>query len=669
MEKKGKIQFIIYSTPDFSVAKLENGEIITLNRSIEKTDQEITFLGDFKLHPKYGKQFQAYGYYIDTNNIEDRDAIVGFLQDYIKGVGEKTACLIYDKFGRETFKVLSDSPERLREIEGIGKTKLKTIISSWSESQNFKKVLSWLSSHNVSVAYASKIIKEWGEEAISIIEKNPYSLTKIHGIAFITADKLAHQIVANINPVQRCLACTIFVLEDASFNGHAYLPLLELRLRVEKLIQDDSNKIEGILEQDTIFVAKEDKIYLKWNYDKEQFIKKELLKRVSLLTNFKVTTEYLDQYNEEQNIAIENAYKYRISIITGGGGVGKTYVAQEIAKLVSSPLILAPTGKAAQVISQKTSMPASTIHRGLGIGKNGHATKEINHQVVIIDESSMINLDLMFILLSSIKETCHIVFVGDPQQLPAIGCGNVLQDMIDSGKIPCAKLHKIYRTAAGSVIPLISRQVISGQKFSLQRQKDFEFVTASDNYLETIGSLFPILRKEYNLEDIQIISAMYKSKAGINELNTLVQSLYTSKNKSLEYGQTVFHIGDRVIQTENNYKKEVFNGDIGNIIGLNKEEKIITVKFDGLDPIAYEKTDIQQISLAWAITVHKFQGSAAKIIILPLYKAHFMLLSREWLYTAITRTIEKIYIIGEKEALYIALNKSSVQERFTSLLK
>lgn len=724
LEVKAFVKYIIYRQADgFTVLKtdivdestkaiipeititIKDGTDIEPNKSTR-----YVFIGQWTEHEKYGRQFTAEYYYEEIPNNEL--GIQQYLIDYIYGIGEKTAKSIIKKFGTDVSRIIEEEPERLLEVKGISEAKLPKIIQSWKDKHEYRLVTMWLAEKGISPTYTRRILEYFGNDAIAQLTLKPYELVNIDGIGFLTADRIAHLILPIVEPVGRMAACVAYLLTETQMkDGNVCLPVDILVERAVPLLQWTPEKIKNTLQQVLIADNEEDQkytiamsnnvyyVYLRHIRKRELFVAEELVKHVKGIPNERlcISMEQINAYAEKFNVRLDDTQKMavyqalhnRISIITGSGGSGKTTITKLIADIVadrtgsrSDVVLITPTGKAAQVLADKTKFPASTVHRTLEIRPGSKDYLEIFGTLVGLDETSMVGLDVMYLVMQALQNNkhMHFVIIGDPQQLPSISAGNILTDLLASGVIPTTKLEKIYRQSADSVIPEFAKSVSEGRIPSEIRgtHRDFEFIEC-DTEAEIVHSIEKIIKEHTNnavdnLNNLQVLSAMYRGAAGVIDLNKMIQSFalnFHPSNKSapIERGANKFYVGDRVMQLENDYKRNVFNGDVGTVKSLNVDAKMLEISLYDGRTIIYEKDHLEDLMLAWSATVHKFQGSQTPIVIIPIYKGQMPLLSREWLYTAITRASEKVYMVGQIGAMGIACNKSAIKKRYTLLVE
>ncbi len=674
--------------------------------------EHVRFFGNWKKDPKYGAQFQAERY--ETILPVTEKGIEKYLgSGLVEGIGEKFARRIVAKFGRDTLKIIQTEPRRLLEVEGIGEKRFYQILQAWKEQNILRDVIIFLGQYNVGPALATKIVKSYGGQALDIIQTNPYKLADdIRGIGFLTADKIArHMGVAPEEPA-RIESGLKYSLQKGTEEGHTYLPREELVRRSGEILRVSATLIEDVLDKLLAvnhLTEENQRIYFPSFYRAE----KELAHKIVALTQAKIKMpdpkevqrrveqlSYLQKisYTAEQKQAISLAMQEKILVLTGGPGTGKTTTVRGIIQLFDAyrmkVKLCAPTGRAAKRLTEATSREAKTIHRLLKFDpKLGQFYHNEDHplalDVLIVDEFSMVDIFLAFYLLKALPLGAKLILVGDVDQLPSVGPGNVLRDLIDSRTVGTVHLKKVFRQALNSQIIVNAHRINRGLLPEIKRKPgvgnlpagtklkpiddfgDFLFVQEDDPeqtahmILELVTDKLP---KRYGydpLRDIEVLTPMYRGPIGVDRLNRLLQAKLNPRAKTKEKGKLVFARGDKVMQMRNNYEKGVYNGDIGLIAGIDPEERKFWVDFDSR--VAYDFSEADQLVLAYAITIHKSQGSEYPVIICPITTHHYIMLQRNLIYTAITRAEELVVLIGTRKALSIAVNNNRVQQRFTGL--
>lgn len=696
----------------------ENGYTVAQLKQIQASDltcivgympgiqpgESVRCFGTWKNHLIHGRQFE-----VSSFKVEAPADIVGIKKylgsGLIKGIGQKYAGRIVDHFGAETLNIIDQSPERLNEIPGLGIKRIEKIKLCWNDQKFIREVMIFLQSYGVSPAFAQKIFKVYHNKSIEIVKENPFQLARdIFGIGFKTADTLAQKMGIPKDSTKRIDAGIEFVLSQLSSDGHVCYPVEEFLLEAEKILDIAPELIRSrlsILQQENrielndlvVEGSKRPFIWMKTLYLAEMGIVRELRrlrKGTSPLRQIN-TDKALDwvqaqlqiQLAANQKVAVSQGVTEKVLIITGGPGTGKSTITNAILtitdKLTSNIVLAAPTGRAAKRMSEITKKKASTIHTLLeysfqtgGFKRNKDLPLECD--LIIVDEASMIDTFLMFSLLKAIPEHARVIFVGDINQLPSVGPGNVLKDMIDSRCISVTILNEIFRQAAGSHIITNAHRINKGVFPTLYngKESDFFFMECQE-HAEVLNTIVKLVsqrlpnRYGFNpVEDIQVLAPMKKGAIGTENLNQVLQGVLNTNTSGIVYGNQKLNIGDKVMQIRNNYQKEVFNGDIGFIVNIDPDEQQVIVAFDGKE-IVYEYAELDELVLAYAISIHKFQGSECPCVVIPVHTSHFMMLHRNLLYTGITRGKKLVILIGNKKAVAIAVKNDEVKQRHTSL--
>jgi exodeoxyribonuclease V alpha subunit len=697
--------------------------------------------GEWENDPKYGRQLHVTSF--TQRLPASIEGITRYLSSgLIKGIGPKKAQRIVEHFGEQTLAIIEQQPERLSEVKGINAKDREQIAKSWAEQNEIKELHLFLQSHNVSMNLATRIYKQYGQESIKVIRENPYQLAQdVYGIGFRTADEIAVKLGLPRESVPRVASGLKYVLaEAANDDGHCFLPEKELVRRASEILHAPYELLSAAMEQlhgerdvfiepplsgqsafrprsieedqplnvGAQFIAPaeepEQRIYFGpfWHAEKGSArILLSLLRTPSKLPpvrqqHWDAVFNYLAQnrkmvLTEKQREAVQMAYNSKVSILTGGPGTGKSTSIRALLMVLRKRRIevalAAPTGRAAKRLTEATGavgFQAKTLHRLLEYAphENIYQRNEENplpYQFVIIDEVSMIDILLFYHLLKALPSDAHLLLVGDADQLPSVGPGNVLRDLVRSGAIPTVVLTELFRQARESQIVVNAHRINAGQMPSLKREAkgDFFFVVEEDPIraqhlvLDFVQRRIP---KHYHLNpmsDIQVISPMYRGPLGVNSLNEELQArLNPNALVSLEWGGRTLRLGDKVMQVRNNYDKGVFNGDVGWIRAINKENATVKVEFlEEAGPllVSYDFNELDEIVLAYAVTVHKSQGSEYPAIVLALVNQHYMLLQRNLLYTAITRAKRLCVIVGQPRALDVAVRNNRVELRNTAL--
>ncbi len=709
---RGTVETIIFASQDnrFTVLKLSPEKLstkitVTLNSMAPLIGQLLEIEGEWVTHPRFGQQFKAVKFKIIAPS--ESSGIEKFLASgAITGIGPAMAKRIVAKFGEETLNIITKSPNRLLEVSGIGKKTAAKISQSYQEQSELSEVMIWLENHGISGTYAGKIFAKYGSFSIDVMETDIYRLFHdIDGIGFLTADKIAFNMGIDKDDKNRIISGIDYTLMQLSANGHCCIPEKALVEKTSKVLQINTQLIHQILEERikdeslyTESLGGELLIYPPHLYRAEKKVATRLL-------SLQKSTERLDENNlelfikvwekdnniilaEKQKEAIRACLHYGILVLTGGPGTGKTTVIKGILSILNAQglkiRLAAPTGRAAKRLSETTGKHAMTIHRLLQAGKTSETdsdeldfAKDIDDQLdadaIILDEVSMVDIVLMQHFLNAVPDGCRIILVGDTDQLPAVGPGSVLKDIIRSQVIPSIKLTEIFRQAQTSMIIQNAHIINSGRMPNIsQSYNDFKFYELNDDtsitnkILELCTNLLPF--EGFNvLKDVQVLSPMHRLECGVENLNYLLQKTLNPEDKlknTLNIGKHVFRVGDKVMHIRNNYQKNVFNGDIGFISSIENDK--LTVEFIDHN-VDYEKNELNELTLAYASSVHKSQGSEYKVVILPLSASHYIMLQRNLLYTAITRARQQVIIIGSKKALFTAVQNNRTQKRYTLL--
>ncbi len=677
----------------YSVIKLEDGTVVVGSMPKLDSGESAEFSGEWVSHPKFGRQFK-------TGNFKilypaTKEGIIKFLSSrIIKGIGERTAIKIVDKFGDRTLEILDNNIERLGEIKGFGKKKIAGIRKSWEEQKGIRNIMMFLQSLGLSTTFAMKIYRNYGDSTEAIIRSNPYRLAyDIQGIGFRLADKMARNAGFEENHPHRIKAGIVHVLTESSRSGNVYLPENLLighcrDLLGFELVKSDPH-LQELIDEDRIYEEGE-RIYLTILHHSEKAIEVRINELISSSETPPPSLNKLlestgGKFSDEQSEAIKSSAEHKIFILTGGPGTGKTETLKGIINLFTGMekkiMLAAPTGRAAKRMAEVIGREAKTIHRLLEYNPsaelfNMNADNPLDTDLLVIDEVSMIDTLLMYNLLEAVKNDTTLILVGDVNQLPSVGPGNILADLINSELIPQITLTKIFRQAEKSKIILAAHDINRGEIPDLGIKEDADFFFIEENSEEYIpGKILELCRERlparygFNpMRDIQVLSPMHKGATGTDNMNLVLQSGLNTGRELVKRGKYKYREGDKVMQLRNNYKKEIFNGDIGFVTGYDSKNNIMKINFGG-SILEYESPELEDITLAYTITVHKSQGSEYPCVVLPLTSAHYVMLQRNLLYTAVTRASKLMIIIGSRNALRIAVNNNHVQKRYTSLFK
>jgi exodeoxyribonuclease V alpha subunit len=696
---------------DFVVAKLrekEKKELTTIvgNLSGINPGESLKLTGKWVQNKRFGEQFQVESFEVTV------PATLHGIQKYlasglIQGIGPIMSERIVEKFGLHTLEVIEKKPERLSEVEGIGPKRISMITKAWGEQKEIKEIMIFLQGHGVSAAYSAKIYKRYGSQSIEIVKENPYRLAHdIYGTGFITADKIAQNLGIDRNSLIRAKAGLMYVLSQLMEEGHVYYPENQLIHKAKEILSVD----EEIIIQAVRELSKEKELFLE-DLDPDGNLRAAFLAPFYVaetgiargLMNLKESPSNIRPIHPEKAIewvqqklnmelaqrqeeAVLLAATSKVLIITGGPGTGKTTLITAILRIFQQLklriLLAAPTGRAAKRMNEATGWEAKTIHRLLEYSPHKGGFKKdqddpLEADVVIIDEASMVDTLLMYHLLKAIPPHAHLILVGDVDQLPSVGPGNVLKDIIKSGKFTVVRLTEIFRQARESMIVVNAHRVNQGQLPVLKEvdkpeKADFQFIQEEDpekilqNILDLCSERIPRDFRFHPLREIQVLTPMHKGTIGVTNLNIELQKRLNPGQSGITRGAWNFRIGDKVMQIVNNYDKDVFNGDIGWISKIDPEEREVVIEFDGR-LIPYDYSDLDEVVLAYAVSVHKSQGSEYPVVILPVVTQHYMLLQRNLIYTGITRAKKMVIMIGTKKALAIAIRNNKPQRRYTLL--
>lgn len=660
----------------------------------------IEVIGDLIYHDKYGEQLNIKN--VRLKKPSDRESIIKYLSSgNIRGIGKKTAERIYNVFGKDSLDILYNNTEKLIEVEGIGKKKLEDIKLSAEETKDSRKSLEYLQGLRISYNLAMKIYNKYGENTIDIVKSNPYKLIEdIKGIGFNMADSLARNMQMESNSPFRISAGLRYVIDyEADFNGHTSLEADYLIEEAAKLLKADKNLIAAQIETDLLSgklelveIKEKSYVYSKGLYKAEKSVAINLAKKIKEPYIFDVSIdEDLTSYSKEQKIAIENAFENMFLVITGGPGTGKTTIINAITKILDKNdmtyALAAPTGRAAKRMQEATDSDAITIHRLIGIRPDltiaeYNEENPIEKDYIIVDEVSMVDIYLMKSLLDAIGESTSLILVGDSDQLPSVGPGNVLSDILNS-PAKSIRLKKIFRQAGESNIIVNAHRINEGKyPFLNQPDKDFFFIDTNsfgfqNTLLDLIANRLPNFYKFDPIKDIQVLSLSKKTQWGVDSINKAIQEVINKEKNFLKVNDRVFKLYDKVMQIRNNYDLRaqnymanddgVYNGDIGIIIEIDSNEESLKVEFDDGKIVKYKKEDIRDLDLSYAITVHKSQGSEFKCVIIPMMQVAPMLLTRNLLYTGVTRAKKLVILLGDKRYIKKMVDNNKANDRNSNL--
>lgn len=707
----GTIQKVIYESPETFyvvaiVADARNSQTVCGIMPSPREGEKVELSGVWKSHPTYGKQFAFKTYSIDTP--QTAIEIQGFLE-FLDGIGPATAKKIVKTFGEDTLSILEESPDELLQIVGITPDKLKKIVQSFDEKSGMQRLISFLCSIEISATHAVKIHKKYGSGAVAIVKNNPYILAReVRGMGFQSADTIALALeIPKDSPVRIQAALTHILGEASRSQGHCFLEQDVLCEKVKMLLYLPGHEIDLEMITDqvdylsqppiSIFVQEHQNVYHSSIHAAELGLTSKL---AELSGSYDTDIDFLEQwmtdyesfnkitFSEGQKLAIKSAITNGVTVITGGAGVGKSTVVKAIANLwhncKKKIAAAAPTGKAAQRIREVAAIEtASTIHRLLEWFDGGftrNAENPIEADAFVIDEFSMVDISLAWALFQAIPPHAIVVIIGDPNQLPSIGPGNILKDIIASDTVPIVELTEIFRQAKNSKIIQASRAIVQGDFPNLDVfdrstegviDSNFQSVWIPCESSEIASTIEWLLKSglPYDKEEIQLLSPMHKGEVGNIALNEMAQNAWNPDRGQPAMGQ--IRMGDRVIQTSNDYSRQVFNGDIGVVERIDKENNCLFVRFAGLDSrwrsVKYTRQDIEFLQLAYSISIHKAQGSEFPVVVIPVTKQHSIMLQRNILYTGFTRGKQLVVLVGEKQAIDMAIATQKANSRNTNL--
>ncbi|MBA7625606.1 ATP-dependent RecD-like DNA helicase [subsurface metagenome] len=711
-ELEGHIESITYTNEEngYTIARVKaqgiDKPVTVIGNLVSPTPGEtIRMKGEWSRHPKYGRQFKIVSYQSSVPAaVEGIEKYLG--SGLIKGIGPEMAKRIVQRFGEKTLSVIENEAEKLTQVEGIGKKRIEMIRAAWDEQKEIRGVMIFLRSHDVSPGYAAKIFRQYGNHSIEVVTENPYRLAEdIFGIGFLTADRIAANMGFARDSEERAEAGILHVLSQCVDEGHVCYPSVPLLQKCQKILQIDreiiARNLDRLIRNEKLILDQlqglpegEKALYLPPYYVSETGIAANLaglqehpkgIRQIDSERALQWVQQRLDiTLAENQVKAIENALENKLLVVTGGPGTGKTTIMKAILAILSRVgtriMLAAPTGRAAKRLSEAAGYEAKTIHRLLeynlragGFRKNQHDPLQCN--LLIVDEASMIDTVLMHHLLKAVPPQASLILVGDVNQLPSVGAGNVLKDIIASGRVPVVELNEIFRQAKESQIVVNAHRINLGIAPSFEpssQESDFYFIKQEDPekvveiILELARERIPRRFHLDPVDDIQVLTPMHRGAVGVENLNRVLQDALNPGQNGIPRGNKVFKDHDKVMQIRNNYQKDVFNGDIGRITAVQTETRKVTVCFDGRE-VGYEFGELDQIALAYAVSVHKAQGCEFPAVVIPIMTQHYMLLQRNLLYTAVTRGKQLVVLVGTGKALHIAVKNDKTRHRYTLL--
>jgi exodeoxyribonuclease V alpha subunit len=668
-----------------------------------KPGENLQLTGRWIQDKRFGEQFQVESFQtVVPATLAGIERYLG--SGLVHGIGKVMAERLVARFGLKTLEVIDTHPERLTEVEGIGRVRSEQIRRAWIEQRAIKDVMVFLHSHGVAMSHATKIYKRYGDKAIAAVRENPYRLAAdIFGIGFQTADEIARNLGVAPGAPARCQAGVLHVLRSLADEGHVAAPRADLVERARALLEVDEDLVQGALaplvEREQIVIEQVpdgQAVYLEALHIAERGIA-ELLERLMrarakpLEIDIGRAVAWFEERQQitlapEQREAIALSAHRKALVITGGPGTGKTTLINAILQILEkkgrSTLLAAPTGRAAKRMAETTGHEARTLHRMLEFTPKSNAfargpSHPLDADLVIVDEASMLDTVMMYSLLRALPPHCQIVLVGDVDQLPSVGPGSVLLDLIRSGALPVVRLSHIFRQAEQSRIVVNAHRVNQGElplSSADDPNADFFFIERQEpeDVLVTMKALLTErIPRKFGLHptrDIQVLTPMHKGLLGAAALNQELQALFNPEGPSIVRGTRVFRVGDKVMQVKNDYDLDVFNGDVGHVATIDTEARTVTVVFDGRH-VVYDEGQLDELALAYACSIHKSQGSEFPCVVLPLHTQHFVMLKRNLLYTAMTRARRLVVIVGSKRALSTAVSSADTVTRFTGLAR
>ncbi len=713
---EGVVEGILFRREDtgFTIAVLKDAEGIPItlvgNMADITAGAELRAIGEWERHPQYGRQFRVTSYEIALPSTIE--GIRKYLASgMIRGIGRTLAERLVAHFGEDTLRVIEQEPERLLEVPNIGPKRLASIRETWKEHQHLRELMLFLHSHGLPAHLAVKISRRYGEQALSVLQADPYRLAQeVYGIGFLTADALARQLGIPADSPRRLEAGAVYVLHEMCAQGHMYVPESLLVKRAAQLLAVEAPAVQDALRRlergeqvrcEPLPNSQEERgVYPSalhyYEVSVARLLRRRLVEQRWHVLPFSSSADWdriFRQLGQEagldlsqaQRQAVQTALTHPLTVLTGGPGTGKTTTVRAILRLLEKRpcrlALAAPTGRAAKRLSEVTGHPAMTIHRLLGYSPDGgfmyDERRPLPADMLIVDEASMLDVPLAYYLLCALLPETQVLFVGDADQLPPVQPGNFLRDLIDSGIAEVVSLQEIFRQAADSTIIRNAHRINRGEMplFPKDAGDFFLFPTeeperAAELVVELAQERIPRRFGLHPVRDIQVLCPMYKGAAGVSNLNARLQEALNPPapgKPERSFGGFILRAGDKVMQLRNNYEKEVFNGDIGIVTDIDEDDQVIWVRMeDRLVPYDFGETD--DLMLAYAISVHKSQGNEYPAVVLPLLTQHYMMLQRNLLYTAVTRAKKLVVLVGSRRAIFMAVNNARPAERY-SLLK
>ncbi len=695
----------------------ENGYSVVRLLSVEDRDftavgtmlgiaagDRLRLSGNWTEHPKFGEQFKVESFLeILPSTLDGIRVFLG--SGRVRGVGPVTAELLINTFGLEVLDIIEHQPDRLLEIRGIGPATVEKISASWAKNRGIQRIMVFLAGHGISPGIAVRLHRRYGESALAVIRENPYRLAEeVYGVGFLTADRIAQKLGIASDAPERLAAGLLHALSQAAIGGNLFLPREVLISAAQGLLDEPDVDLEGIIdalrrsghvvvrsregESEAVFTTRLDRAEETLAVGVARLLASEVDFRKTLNAG-RLVKWFSDAINidlaKEQERSLVTAIERPVTIVTGGPGTGKTTLVKGLVKIFGryglKILLAAPTGRAAKRLEEASGKEARTLHRLLEFnpverawGRN--AENPLEADCIVVDEVSMLDVELGARLVEAVPSGCRLVLVGDADQLPSVGPGDVLADLIKSGVVDVIRLQRIFRQGEGSLIAENAHRINRGQMpvyGSPNQLADFYFAVRSDvgeaatTAVEMAAGRIPRRFDMDPLTDIQVLAPMHRGEAGVTRLNERLQEILAPPGgPEVAVGSKVFRDGDKVMQLRNNYELDVFNGDVGRIVGLDVEERELTVNFSGR-AIVYQSDDLEDLSVAYACTIHKAQGSEYPAVVVVLHDQHHVMLQRNLLYTAVTRGRRLVVVVGSKRALSRAVRTESVRQRHTML--
>ncbi|WP_433825561.1 SF1B family DNA helicase RecD2 [Actinoplanes sp. CA-015351] len=695
----------------YTVARVATGhgsDLLTVVGALlgAQPGESLRLSGWWSSHAQYGRQFEVISYTtVLPATIQGIRRYLG--SGLVKGIGPVFAERIVDHFGLETLEIIEESPDRLIEVAGLGPKRTAKITSAWAEQKAIKEVMVFLQGVGVSTSIAVRIFKKYGDASISVVKNSPYKLASdVWGIGFKTADTIAQAVGIPHDSPERVKAGLQYTLSQATDNGHCFLPVAQLSEEAAKILEVPEGLIPSclasLIEEEGV-VREDDSVYLVPFHRAEQSLASTLLRLLSDKSDKLPSFAGVDWVKAlawlhkrtgtdlaaEQEQAVKLALTSKVAVLTGGPGCGKSFTVRSIVELAAAKqakiVLVAPTGRAAKRLAELTGHPAATVHRLLKLQPGGEATYDrdnpLDADLIVVDEASMLDLILANKLVKAVPPGAHLLLVGDVDQLPSVGAGEVLRDLLAAEAIPRVRLTQIFRQAAQSGVVTNAHRVNQGRPPVFDGMRDF-FLFPCDDTEEaaalTVDVVCNRIGRKFGLDprrDVQVLAPMHRGPAGAGALNGLLQQQLTPGREGLpekRVGGRVFRVGDKVTQIRNNYDKGaagVFNGTVGVVTALSPEEQTLTVRTDEDEVIEYDFDELDELAHAYAITIHRSQGSEYPAVVIPLTTSAWMMLQRNLLYTAITRAKKLVVLVGSRRALAAAVRTVSAGRRHTALTR